>query len=311
MKKAIALIFCVILISGVLAGCKKSATNEYPFTLGGVKFTEKPSRVVILSDSITEIVWYMQMNAAVIGRPEDCTVEKAKEKPSFGTQESPDTQKIISDRAELVICDSDLNDDARDALLRAGVKVLTLKPAINRATLKQLYANIGSVFYGLNTGKEWAESAVNQLLISMDDVERSYDTEEEVLPTVCMTFDTGMIKIATGDTMISMAINCAGGLNIAEDAEGYQFDTELLRTANPQFVLCPKGAGYTLRRNTDFQDLGAFVKGRVYELDYSLLTNQGDSLLKLTQRIGELIHPNFKAEGGSISSLANGEGAEE
>lgn len=304
MKKAAVIILCIVILMTLPVSCgEKDKMSDYPFSLGGVKFTEKPKKVVSLSSSFLEIIYYMQLNGTIAGRAEDCLVEEAENRPTFGTQSEPDVDKLISEKIDVVLCDTDLPEEASASLLKAGVKVLKLNPATSRASLKQLYANLGAVMAGAQTGKTRGENAADTLMIAMDDIQRTYGGDENPV-TVCMVYDTGLIKVATGDTMMNFVIESAGGINIALDAEGYQFDTSLLKIANPQFVLCPEGIGYDLRRNTEYQDLQAFRNRRVYELDKKLLTYQGDSLLELTQKVADLIHPNFFAnqEGGNTES---------
>lgn len=295
MKKIAAIILCIVILMTLPVSCgKDEGMSDYPFSLAGIKFTEKPQKVVPLSPSFLEIIYYMQLNSTVAGRSDDSLVEEAENRPTFGTQSEPDVDKLISEQIEVVICDTDLPEEASTALLNAGIKVVKLNPATNRATLKQLYANLGAIMAGAQTGKVRGEAAADNILIAMDDVQRTYGGEENPV-TVCMIYDTGVIKVATGDTMMNLVIECAGGINIALDAEGYQFDNSLFKIADPEFIICPEGVGYDLRRNSEYQDLQAFRNRRIYEIDKKMLNYQGDSLLELTQKVAELIHPNYFA----------------
>lgn len=67
---------------------------------------------------------------------------------------------------------------------------------------------------GAQTGKMRGETAADNILIAMDDVQRLYGGDENPV-TVCMIYDTGLIKIATGDTMMNLVIECAGAALIS------------------------------------------------------------------------------------------------
>lgn len=293
-KKLLAIVLCFAVLSVFPVSCGNNGSKDYPFTLGGIRFDSKPSKVVSLSPSFTEIIYFTRLSGNFAGRSDDCTLEAAANRPTFGTQSQPETEKLISENIDVILCDTALPDEAQSALLSAGIKVITLNPATNRATLKQLYANIGSIMAGIVTGKNQAEAAADSLLISMDDVQRYYGGEENSV-TVCVIYDTELIKIATGDTMMNLVIECSGGTNIALEGTGNKFDRDTFKIANPQFIICPEGVGYDLRRNKEFQDMQAFDKRRIYEVDRTTLNCQGDSLLRLTQKIAEIIHPNFDA----------------
>lgn len=90
MKKLTAIILCFVILMTLPVSCgKKDKMSDYPFSLAGVKFTQRPQKVVSLSPSFLEIIYYMQLNGNIAGRSEDCLVEAAQNRPTFGTQSEP------------------------------------------------------------------------------------------------------------------------------------------------------------------------------------------------------------------------------
>lgn len=301
MKKILSILISItiLLFSASCSGKDTDTTSgDYPFSINGVKFDAKPTKVVSLSASITEIIYQMGLNENISGRSDDCTYPPAENRPSFGTQEKPDIDKFLSSEIEVVLTDTALDEEYNSALVGAGIKVLTLNPATNRATLKQLYINIGSVMGGAITGKAKGEAACDDLLIKMDDIARLYT--DDGIP-VCFAYDADMEQIATGDNILSLVIECAGGVNIALEYENNEFDKDILSIAGPRYILCPEGVAEKILNNPDLQNINAVANKQVYEIDTTLLNRQGETLLALTERVGEIFHPE-SAETGSSDS---------
>ncbi len=292
-KRTAAVILAVmIMIATVipLAGCG-SDRNNFPVTVAGVTISERPEKVVCLSTEYTEIIIRMGYTNLIVGRPFDCTHADVANVTSIGTAASPSLELILGLDADLVIADTETPAEILEQISQSGAQVLQLLPPITRTAFSNLYRCIGSALDGATDGYAVGDSAARSLLIQMDDVERAVSVENAL--NVVIFTDENLTKGITGDMLGSLAIELAGGFNLAIEGGGGTVNFDVIAQSDPDVILCPDGCLGTVRSMRSLQNCAAIKNNAVYVYDTEKLTSFGPDLVIATWEIARLMHPNI------------------
>ena len=81
LRRVAALLLCVLLACGAFAGCSQveeivsgvAATGEFPVEVNGVNIQSRPSRVVVLSPSLADVVLALGYETQLAGASEECS----------------------------------------------------------------------------------------------------------------------------------------------------------------------------------------------------------------------------------------------
>lgn len=273
-----------------LAGCKNDSKN-FPVTVAGLTIEKRPEKVVCLSVEYTEIIVRLGYTSVLAGRPYDCTHADVQNIISVGTSSSPAVDIITGLEPNLVIADTTTPTESLEAINAAGVPVLQLLPPTTRTAFSNLYRCIGSAIDGATDGYQKGDEAARSILIRMDDVERAVALENS-LNVVIFTNDL-LTKGVTGDSLGSLAIELAGGFNLAIESQHGNVDFDAIASSDPDVILCPDGCLGTVRSMRDFQQCAAMENNAVYVYDASKLNSLGDDLVVGTWELARLIHPDL------------------
>ena len=95
-------------------------------------------------------------------------------------------------------------------------------------------------------------------------------------------------------TFISEMIAAAGGINVADDTEGWAYDIEKLVEHNPDLLLLSMWApAEGLSESTGYKALTAVIDGKVYTLDDDSLQRLGPRLSEAFAEMAKAIHPDL------------------
>ena len=273
--KILSVFFSVsILLS--LFGCNKSETsqkNDYPVTISDVTIKKSPEKIVVLSDSLADIVLAMGLEAQLAARTDECTQEDLSTIPSIGSAKNINLDNILSYSPDLVLTDGVLNNNISAGLSDADVPVILLSPATDRESFMSLYSKLGSALKGAETGKKLGEKTSNDILMTLDDINRIIP-QKDIAPTACYFYDSAK-KIATGDTFASSLIELAGAINVAKGLSDKEMDTNAIKLSNPNYIFCAKTAKTGLLSDEIISALSASKEGKIYEMDDALMLRQG------------------------------------
>ena len=142
MRRVAALLLCVLLACGAFAGCSQveeivsgvAATGEFPVEVNGVNIQSRPSRVVVLSPSLADVVLALGYETQLAGASEECSQSALQELEKVA---AGDVEAIQGLQPDLVLLDSN-SSDAQSALEGAGVTVLSVEPATDREDFERL-----------------------------------------------------------------------------------------------------------------------------------------------------------------------------
>lgn len=263
---------------------------EYPVTVNFVTVDKKPKRVIVLSDSLADIVIGLSDVDKVCARSDECTQEAFLKLPSVGSKSNPSVEMIKSFDADLILYDSDLAQETIDSITSVGVKLFKLEPACDRDSLGALYNNVGMILEGNITGKKSAEKLYKEVTYALDEVAKVVPIQT-ANPTVCYLFDDSG-RVVNKDLFANNIMSMIRCTNVAADAQDGVIDLNVLKAANPLFVFC--AVGMKEKVSAVLADTQAVQSSNVYELSRELITRQGETILSAVKEMVAKVYKDLK-----------------
>ncbi len=301
-KQLTALLLAAVLAAPMLAGCAGGVggTGGYPVTVGDVTLSSQPSGVVVLSDSLADIVLALGYEGQLKGKGADCTQEDLA---LLADMTLDDPAAIAGAGANVVLVDTEPTQAQRDALEQAGVQAIVLQAANSRQSLTELYEAVGSVFQGGSVGAERGEKVADSTLLTLDDVYRSIP-ERSTVQTACYLYDLNGTAV-TGDTLAGKLFEYAGLINIFESGSNNSTEGASIKAGNPRYIFCAVGLKKQLMNSKSYSSLSAVRAGRVYEIDAALMERQGGSILQAVVAMAGYAYPELLNDGMSDENISD------
>lgn len=302
-KKLLALSMAALLAVTMLVGCgggSGGGASGYPVTVGETQINSQPSGVVVLSDSLADVVLSLGYEAQLKGKSASCTQEELSILPDM-TMDDPSA--ISSRGANVVLTDTEPTEEQRSAMEQQGIQIVVLAPATDRESLTELYRSVGSLFMGSQTGGQKGERSANSTLLTLDDISRSIP-EKKMTPTACYLYDLNGTA-ATGDTFLGKLFEYAGLINIFASGSNNSTEGASITIGNPRYIFCDTGLREQIMNDSRYKNLSAVKNGRVYEIDAAIMTRQGGSILKAVTAMAGYAYPELLSDGNTNSNLSD------
>ena len=268
-RRVLALALCVLLGCGAFAGCSQvddivsnvTAAGVFPVEVNGVTISSRPSRVVVLSPSLADVILALGCETQLAGASEGCTQSALDELEKVSADSVEAIQALQPD---LVLVDPN-SSGAQSALEEAGVTVLSVEPATDRSDFERLYSQVSSALLG-------GEAGINRIV------------PKDTITTACYLYDLDGSAV-TGDMFGSTIMSYAGVTNVFESLEGGTYDFQSLEIANPNVIFCAPGLKEQIESDSRFADFQAVQQGNVVEMDESLMEWQGRTIVETAYEI--------------------------
>lgn len=267
------------------AATTDTVTDDYGRT---VVIPAHPQRVVSLSPAVTEIIYALGADSLLVGRTDFCEYPaEALQIPTIGGISNLNIEKILSLNPDLVISGSMVGKKATDQMDQMGTPMVCV---IEKPRFEALYDNIRAI--GRLVGKEKEADSLNKELsnkvaelISIDASPLSHSVYYVVGFGPTGNFTAG------GNTFINDIIRMAGGRNIAEEVEGWNYSLEALMQENPDYIIVRREDSAAFCGMKPYNTLDAVRKGHVIGIVSGTLDLQVprniDAILYLRQRMSE------------------------
>lgn len=285
-KKIISLILCIGILSSMtllLCSCKDDKNDEYPVTVGNVTIEDEPTNIVVLSDSLADLISYTGYDVKMVGRSIECDQEFLSVVPLVGTETDPNVESIVSYETDLVIAEDTLSDSAKQQLTDNGIKLLTLKQPTTLDELKATYVDLGTALGGKVTGKETGENSYNELVDTVKTFRSTISPKD--IKSACYLYldDTGALCTFTKDSVEQKMFSYCGAIDIFKSQETPQVDLELLKVGTPSCIFY------------DSEEVLTYLKNDPELCDMAALTNNETFLLKKSdfERMGVTFEENI------------------
>ena len=288
-KKIVALALAAGMVLSA-AACNSSRSEEYPVKLANITISKAPDRVIVLSDSIADILVSCGFIKKIEGRSDECTQEEISGVKTVGSKLKPDLEKISALSPDVIFADSDMPKEQLTTLNESGFTVITFVPATSMSGISDLFGNVGAVMAGETTGREIGEERAETLSVTMDDLQRLIP-ESKVLVTACYLYDEKGTSLKD-DTPSGKLFEYLNAVNVCKAGVADDEAFNALKLANPQYIFCDIGVKDKIMKSELFKDFSAVKNKQVYELSSELFSRQGNSLVEALTDMIEIMYPS-------------------
>lgn len=254
-----------------------TAVSHYPVTVTDqagreVTITKEPQRLISSYYITTSLLMALDLDERLVGVEDNAGLRPIYslsnpiilELPSIGTAKELDLEACAALAPDLAILPMKVRDSVED-LEALGITVLLVNPESQELLIEMIQL----VATATNT-EEKAEA-----LMGFIEIQENYLTEilsGADMPSVYLASNSSFLSTA-GDSMYqSDMIRLAGGRNVAgeiEDTYWAQIDYEQLLAWDPEYIILPSSAKYTVADVMEDPNLSgcrAVVNGNVYQI---------------------------------------------
>lgn len=274
----------------------KTAT-VYPLTIkdaAGTEFTfeKQPEVVVSLSPAATEIVFAIGKEDLLKGRTDYCNFPPEAQKiPSLGSIMEPNVEAIVALKPDVVFVSKMFSEDVKAQMDTLGIKVFDLA---SHDTFEGVYTAITSAGQILGAPAE-AEQIVAEMQKTISEVsEKVKGSKPKSTYYVVGYGEYGDFTAGKG-TFIDQMITLAGGINAANDVEGWKYSLEKLIEKNPDYLICRNDGGDQagIEAANGYKELSAVKEGRLIAIENELLDVQGPRTALGVLTLAKILHPEL------------------
>ena len=253
-----------------------------------VNISSNPQRIISLAPNITEILFYLNLDNKVVAVTDFCNYpEGAKKKPSVGLLLSPDIEKIVSLKPDLVFATAEGNrEDIVSNLQRFSINVYVLNPHSMEDILREIQ-RIGNI-----TGQDGTVSdKVKNLANRIDAVKKKVAGSRRVRVLYLVSHEP-MISVGPG-SFIHDIIEIAGGKNIfSQSLIRYpQVNMEEILSKDPEVIIASPDVAESIRLwEKRWGDISAVRNKRVYSIETDIISRPGPRIVDGMEEIFKFIH---------------------
>lgn len=296
MKNKVLSFMLVIIMLFSFASCSSFNTSgtvreDYPLTVGNIKFEDTPKNVVVLSDNIADIIYACGYEMYIAGVSDECTQSELSRIAKVGSKSSPDIDKIKELSADLIILDEKLSDEYMTEIKNTGIPFIIMAKAEDEESLVSLYESIASVFGGKITGKAKGNRTITNIIKNMQEINAEIPASD-VVCTICYLYNTDNFAV-TGDNFISDILEYTDAINIFDNNTDNVYLRESLKLADPTFIICDEGVAEKLKSDELLSSLTAVKNGKVLEIPSNKIARQGRSMLEVITQITYFMYPEL------------------
>ena len=270
---------------------------------------EKPAeRIISLYSAHTENLFSLGLEEQIIGvGKSDNYPEQVKEKKVFDYKSDP--ENVIVEKPDLVLVRPFISKSVPDfieALEGAGITVVSLYP--NKFEDFDEYI----MKLAMLTGK--TEEAQEMLKSFHEEIQQIHDMTKDIQPKIRVFFESTEkeCRTVTKDSMVAKAIEFAGGVNIAADAQpvsetssiasyglekvvekGKEIDVYVAQKG----VMNAKSSREAISARPGFSAIKAVKEGRIYVIDEKLVSSPTFRFRQGVEELAKMFYPGvFESE---------------
>lgn len=292
----------VVLALGLLAGSCGTSTPAsepttpseaagFPVTVGSLTLDERPTRIVVLSPSATEMLFAIGAGGQVEAVDDNSTYPAEAPKSALSGFQ-PNAEAIAGHEPDLVVISDDLNQIV-DQLGKLKIPVYLAGPA---RTLDDTYTQIGDL--GRLTGH--VSEATDLVTRMKDDIAKiiADAPKRQDKPTYYYELDQTLYS-ATSQTFIGKLFEQVGLANVADAVDagqagtGYpQLSAEFLLQADPDLIFladtkCCGQSADTVKARPGWSGITAVRTNRIVALDDDVASRWGPRVVELVRAISD------------------------
>lgn len=315
--KVFTIITASLIIMGGLIGCNTGSdepplTTEpavYPMTVTDdagrvVTIATKPTKIISLVPSHTEIAYALGLGDKIVGVDANSDYPEAVlTLPKVGDYFGLNLEQIVALEPDLVLVDiSAVGKGDVTALtnsLRTNGKVLVVK-GTSISNFQEVYDSIA--FIGKVTDSDsQAEEIISNMKTRVKAITDKTDTLtiNDKPRTAYIIFPPPFLFTHSGNSLGSVLIEAAGGVNIFKDVTGDAISLESLIGLNPQVLIGSADPIYGddtyqfVLTHPDLATTSARIDGKVFPMNDTFTGRPGPRLVEGLEQMAKLLHPEL------------------
>lgn len=267
-------------LSLLIALCVASACHAaYPMRVKDARGKEilikaKPTRIVSIAPSNTEILYSLGLGDRVLGVTRYCNYPPAATKKTKIGDMNVDAEAVVALRPDLVLAHGNLNSAAIPRLEKLGLTVFAIDPK----TLSEVARDIRTV--GKITGRpKTADKAAKSIDNAVKSVKAS--RAKKPSPKVLVVVNTNPLWAAGPKTFVDEMLTIAHAKNVASDARpGFvPFSKEAAISRNPDVIITGQATDIEFfSKSPEWSTTNAVKNKRIYVINSDLLFRAGPRL---------------------------------
>ena len=292
--RAPAIAIVAIVFASLLTNPAQAAGTKYPLTIkfGGytTKIAKKPTKIISLSPSATEILYAIGANSQILA-VDNLSNYPAGAPVSEISAFEPNVEAILAKKPDLVLLsvDSTKAPQIRNALVKLGIPVLMEKAP---ATLQDVYAE--NTLLGKVTDRADGAAKLNASMAkSIKDVLAKAKKSSKI--RIFHELDDTYYSV-TSNTFIGKVYKDFGAVNIADaasgaDSSGYpQLSAEYLLKSDPQVIFLADAqygvSSESVSKRAGWSQISAVKNKKIVELPADVPSRWGPRLVDFYKLIG-------------------------
>jgi len=289
----------VLLMVALLLPATACTTEALPRTfvddLGRTVNIEKvPEKIISLAPSHTEILFALGLGDKVIGVTRYCNYpEEAKEKEEIGGFATPDLEKIIDLKPDLILAFGSLQKSLVTELEDKGQTVFWLYPHTVTGILES-FERIGEITGKVAAAEQLRNRTEERIRLVQENVE---DIPEREKVTVFRVMGLDPLGTIGGDAFQTDVFRLAGGRNIFGNTKKdyFQLDLQTLITLDPDIiVICDEDeeeAKARIKSQEGWGDLDAVKTDRIVVISCDLICRPSPRIAQTIETLAEKFYP--------------------
>lgn len=281
---------------GILTGMPFMAnlvSRTFVDDLGRKLYLAKPpARVVSLAPSMTEILYSLALDDAIVGVSDFCDYPpQARAKPKIGYSH-PNLESIVALKPDLVLAPSTfLRADLLAKLEQLKIPTFIL----DAKTIEEIPSHIQTIGRMMDRGP-----AADRLATEMRRQVAALRARVQPLAPVRVLYvlnSQPLISVGPG-SFIHQMIELAGGVNVAGRAQAPypRLSLEEVLRADPELLIFPIGQAESIRQGEQEQwrrwtTLSAVKHQRFHQISADLLNRPGPRITQGLEALARIIHP--------------------
>lgn len=257
-----------------------------------VTFEKAPETVVSLAPNITEIIFALETEDKLVARTDWCNYpETVFDYTSVGNIDQPDVEAIIALNPDVVILTEMTMKELALQIKDAGIPIVVVD---EEDSFEGAYSCIEIVGKTLGADEKAAEVVAGMKEKIESIMTKVMVSSKRVTVYYVMGYGEYGDYTAAKGTFISEMIAAAGGVNVADDTDGWTYSVEKLVEHNPDLLLLSMWApAEGLKTAAGYKDLTAVKDDKMITLDDDSLQRLGPRLGDAFESMAKAIHPEL------------------
>lgn len=276
-----------------------SLAGTFPITVKDdvgrrVTVPKEPKRIISTAPAVTEILFALGLDEKIVGVTTLCNYpEEAKTKEKIGTFQSPNIEKILSLKPDLIVATGGVQRQVVEKLEQLGIPVFVSYPGTLEDVIKSIYT-IGRICGAEENARKLAFNLKFRIAKVTSKVAKARSK-----PKVFFELWHEPLMSAGPGSFIDDLIKKAGGINIAGSAKSAYpiFSLEQVIKEDPDVIIGAEssmgGNPIEISKRPGWDVLKAVKNQRVFTINDDIVFRSGPRLVLALEIIAKYLHPEL------------------